>query len=232
MIRPPLAIAVLVLLSSALPLTLGCGRRAAAPQKRIEPVYDKETGKLQLLKYDSDGNGKIDTWSYMDGARVVRIEIDKDEDGKIDRWEYYDTEQKLSKIGVSRANGGTPDAWSYVAPDGSITRVEIATRSDRAARNQIATGQIATGKIAKTTRTEFYDRNTLIRAEEDTDGDGKVDKWETYEGDHVAVVAYDTAHRGFPDQRLVYGVSGSARVEVDQTGSGKFVAVDVNSTRR
>jgi hypothetical protein len=51
--------------------------------------YDPQTGKLRLLKYDSDGNGKVDTVSYMDGSRVVKIEIDKDEDGKVDRWDYY-----------------------------------------------------------------------------------------------------------------------------------------------
>ena len=61
--------------------------------ERIEPVYDPKTGKLQLLKYDSNGNGAIDTWSYMDGARAVRIDIDSDEDGKIDRWEYYGPNQ-------------------------------------------------------------------------------------------------------------------------------------------
>src|SRR3954452_6141439 len=111
----------------------------------IQPVYDKLTGKLQLLKYDSDGDGKIETWSYMDGSRVLRIEIDKDEDGKIDRWEYYDADQKLAKIGTSRANDGTPDTWSYVAPDGSIMRVEITTGK--------------TGKGGKATRTEFYEHN-------------------------------------------------------------------------
>ena len=54
----------------------------ARGDKRIEPVYDKTTGRLQTLKYDSDGDGKIDTVSYMDGAIVLRIEIDKDEDGR------------------------------------------------------------------------------------------------------------------------------------------------------
>ena len=61
--------------------------------------YDKVTGKLSLLKYDSDGNGKVDTWSYMDGPRVVRIEIDKNEDGKIDYWNVIspqsDNDQRL-----------------------------------------------------------------------------------------------------------------------------------------
>src|SRR5262249_38869536 len=61
-------------------LAVGCG----SADQRIEPVYDGKTGKLQILKYDADGDGRFDTWSYMDGQRVVRIEIDQDEDGKID----------------------------------------------------------------------------------------------------------------------------------------------------
>ena len=64
----------------------------------MTPEYDPQTGKLRLLKYDSDGNGKVDTVSYMDGSRVVKIEIDKDEDGKVDRWEYYGPDRKLEKV--------------------------------------------------------------------------------------------------------------------------------------
>ena len=83
----------------------------------MSPEYDKTTGKLTLLKYDSDGDGKVDTWSYMDGPRVMRIEIDKNEDGKIDRWEYYDANQKLEKIGTSRAQAerGPPQTASLHA---------------------------------------------------------------------------------------------------------------------
>ena len=76
----------------------------------MTPEYDPLTGKLRLLKYDSDGNGKVDTVSYMDGSRVVRIEIDKDEDGKVDRWEYYGPDQTLEKVGISRAGDGKEDA--------------------------------------------------------------------------------------------------------------------------
>src|SRR4051812_29866207 len=79
-----------------------CGGSAA--KKQIQPVYDKQTGRLQLLKYDSNKNGTIDTVSYMDGSRVLRIEIDADEDGKVERWEYYGADQKIEKIGLSREN--------------------------------------------------------------------------------------------------------------------------------
>jgi hypothetical protein len=191
-------------------------QRQAEPSKRIQPVYDKTTGKLQLLKYDSNGNGVIDTWSYMDGARVVRIEIDQDEDGKIDRWEYYGPDQKLEKVGFSRSNDGKEDAWSYAGADGTIARVEISTKRD--------------GKV---TRIEHYQQNKLITAEEDTDGDGRMDKWETYDGDHLSSIAFDLLHRGTPDRRLIYGPNGTARLEVDAKGDGHFVpATETRATRK
>jgi hypothetical protein len=175
--------------------------------KRIEPVYDKETGKLQLLKYDSNNNGKPDTFSYMDGARILRIEIDQDEDGKIDRWEYYDDKQKVVKVGLSRANDGKEDTWSFTGPDGTINRIDYSVQRD--------------GKV---TRTEHYEKNALVSAEEDSDEDGKTDKWETYENGHLTSVAFDTTHRGMPDRRLVYGDGGSARLEVDPDGKGTWAA--------
>ena len=92
------------------------GCRGNSAQKNIEPVYDPDTGRLRQLKYDSDGNGKVDTVSQMDGERVLRIEIDRDEDGKIERWEYYDAARTLERVGLSRANDGVEDAWSYTGP--------------------------------------------------------------------------------------------------------------------
>jgi hypothetical protein len=181
----------------------GCHGRSA--RKNILPVYDPNTGRLQQLRYDSDGNGKVDTVSYMDGTRVLRIEIDKDEDGKIDRWEYYDAAGKLEKVGVSRANDGVQDAWSYIGPDGKVSRVAISTSRD--------------GRIS---RTEFYQADVLMSAEEDTDGDGVVDKWESYESGRLASVAFDPMHRGKPDRRLTYAADGSVKIEVDAHGMGRW----------
>jgi hypothetical protein len=182
-------------------------RQTAEARRRIQPVYDRETGKLTLLKYDSNGDGKPDTFSYMDGSQVVRIEIDEDGDGTIDRWEYYTRDQKLEKVGFSRAHDGKADAWSFSNPDGSLNRVEISTR-----RN---------GRVD---RTEYYGNGVLLRAEEDTDGDGKIDKWEEYESSRLALVAFDTGRRGLPDRRLVYAADGDVRVEVDPAGDGHFMA--------
>ena len=166
--------------------------------RQIEATYDV-TGKLRLLTYDSNGNGKPDTWSYMDGARIVRVEIDKDEDGAIDRWEYYDANQRLERVGTSRANDGNVDTWTYPAADadGTTSRVELSTKRD--------------GRV---TRTEFYEGGVLARAQEDTDGNGAVDKWETYANGVVSSVAFDTEGTGHPTRRLAYGANGQViRVE-------------------
>src|SRR3989442_626678 len=77
----------------------------------------------------------------------------------------------------------------------------------------------------KVNRFEYYEKDVLVRAEEDSDEDGQIDKWETYEGARLASVAFDSSHRGTPDRRLVYGADGSARLEVDPKGDGHFVAV-------
>jgi uncharacterized protein (DUF2141 family) len=196
-----------LILSFAL-LTTACDSASDDAKKRITPEYDSKTGKLQLLKYDSDGDGRIDTWSYMDGSRVVRVEIDKDEDGKIDRWEYYGLDQKLEKVGFSRENDGKEDAWSFADPDGTVARIEVSTHRD--------------GRV---NRIEHYKAGALVSTEEDTDGDGKMDKWETYEGDRLITLAFDTRHRGTPDRRLTYGADGGAKFEVDLEGDGRFVAV-------
>jgi hypothetical protein len=185
------------LLFLSVALSYGCAARPERSPERLQPEYDQSTGKLKLLKYDSKGDGKVDTWSYMDGPRIVRIEVDRDGDGRIDRWEYYRADRTLEKVGFSRANDGKEDAWSYAGPDGSVVRIDVSTH-----RN---------GTID---RVEHYEADVLVRAEEDTDGDGVLDKWETYEGSRLASISFDTTHhRGVPDRRLVYAADGSARAQ-------------------
>jgi hypothetical protein len=178
---------------------------AAGDSQHLEQVYD-DAGKLQLLRYDADGDGTIDTWSHMDGARIVRIEIDSDENGTIDRWEYYTGDQQIEKIGSSRAGDGNADTWTYFAPDGSVARLELSMKRD-----------------GTPNRIEYYTQETLSRAEEDTNGDARIDKWETYERGRLTSVAFDTRHTGVPDRRLVYEASGNVRLEVASNSDGQFV---------
>ena len=78
----------------------------------------------------------------------------------------------------------------------------------------------------RVSRREFFEAGELARIEEDTDGDGANDKWETYTAGVLAVMALDTERRGKPDRRLIYKPDGSLdRIEADPTGAGQLSAV-------
>lgn len=180
------------------------------------PTYDQRTGKLIQLTYDRNKNGRIDTWTDMDGTRPLRSRIDLDEDGRIDRWEYYDETGKLLKVGFSRVHGEKPDAWAYSGPDGRIVRVEVSSTADE----------------RRIDRWEHYDpavatpagdaSGALLSAEEDTDGNGRPDKWETYERGVLRTVAFDENGDGRADRRLTYADGQLVRIESQPDASGAF----------
>lgn len=172
-----------------------CGGASQSSNAVMQPDYNKETGQLERLRHDANGNGVAESTSYMDGGRIARIEIDLNEDGRIDRWEYYGADQRLEKVGFSRSSDGHEDAWSYADAAGTVMRVEIAA----------APGE-------RVTRTEYFDRGVLARAEEDTDADGVVDRWETYEQGRLARLAFSTVS-GEPAHALVYAADGNVQLE-------------------
>jgi hypothetical protein len=179
-----------------------------------KPTYDQATGRLKELTYDANKNGRIDTWTEMDGTRPLRARIDRNEDGRLDRWEYYDDKGQLAKVGFSRADDGRPDAWAFSGPDGKVVRVEISSAHDD----------------RKIDRWEHYDPSTagsggmgsLVSAEEDTNGDGRPDKWETYEGGALKTAAFDENHDGAADRRLTYRGGALVLIETEPDASGRF----------
>jgi hypothetical protein len=161
-------------------------------KKTTIPTYDKKTGKLTELTYDRNHNGKIDTWTVMDGTRPVMSRIDLNEDGKIDRWEYYGEKGELLKVGFSRRDDGKPDAWAYPGPDGKIARIEISS----------------TGDEKKIDRWEFYDAS---KAGSDPNNPGE-----------LTSVAFDENADGKPDRRLNYAGGRLVSIESEPDASGRF----------
>jgi hypothetical protein len=94
----------------------------------VAAQYDEKTGRLRKLEVDLNKDGRIDSWTYMDGARIDRIEIDADQNGVIERWEYY-VDNKLDHVGTSRLGDGVVDQFAYQGASGALARVE--TDSDR-----------------------------------------------------------------------------------------------------
>jgi len=184
---------------SVLTLTISCGSQPG--ENRVKAIYDESTGKLGQLTVDAEKDGKPNIFSYMDGAKFIRVEIDNNEDGLIDRWEYYGADQRLEKVGFSRSNEGKADAWAFEGSDGSIAKVEVSTYRD-----------------GRANRTEFYEKGVLVRAEEDTNKDGRVDKWETYANGGLSTVAFDIKGTGVPEQVIDYRPDSAARSVPTQHG--------------
>lgn len=176
--------------------------------------YDPSTGRLKELTYDANKNGRIDTWTDMDGTRPLRARIDRNEDGKLDRWEYYDDKGQLSKVGFSRSDDGKPDAWAFAGPDGKVVRIEISSVKDE----------------TKIDRWERYEPKgdspevvgALLAADEDTNHDGKRDKWETYEAGALKTAAFDENHDGRPDRQLTYAAGTLTLIESEPDASGRY----------
>ena len=178
--------------------------------RRAVPSYDDFSGRLWQLSADQNGDGRIDQWTYLDGNRPLRGESDLDADGRIDRWEYFDAQAALILVGTSSRGDGVEDTWTRPSPTASgEVHVSTARLRDRRAD-----------------RHEYFRGDQLVRAEEDSNGDGRIDKWERYEGGSLREASFDTSFMtGRPDRRVVYDAKGGSVVEADPDGDGTFVRV-------
>jgi hypothetical protein len=216
------------MLKAALPLFLTGAVLLSACSESDESLrahYDHQTGRLLKLEVDTNHNGIVDTVSFMDGSHIVRVELDLDENGKTERWDFYKPDGTLEKVGFSRLNDGIMDAQAFYQPEKVLARMEVSTKRD---------GQFD--------RVEFYQNGALTRAQEDTNGDGKADKWDSYKPvEHpkpgepaytITSTEFDDSGSGRPERRFVYGPGGViARVEIDRSGSGKFEPIQATSEK-
>jgi hypothetical protein len=183
----------------ALAASAGCNA-TSSPVGQATPIYNPKTGKLSELTMDRNGDGRVDMWVTMDGVHLQSIRIDRHGTGQPDRWEYYTQGSAVA--------GSQPSAGSLFDAKTVIVRAEEANGPDP----------------KKITRWEYYTDGVLVRVDEDTDFDGRIDEWETYEHGALARMDLDLKGRGKPDERFVYGSDGSLdHVEVDVAGDGHFV---------
>jgi hypothetical protein len=178
-------------------------------------TYDSATGKLTEITFDANKNGRIDTWTEMDGNRPVRSRIDRDEDGRLDRWEYYDAGGKLNKVGFSRKGDGKPDAWAHPDAAGRIVRVDVSSSGDEA--------RIDRWEIYEATGAAGPDGTGPLRQViQDTNGDGKRDKWERYDNGLVVTAEFDENGDEVPDRRLTYNGAELVSIETAPDGRGGY----------
>ena len=189
-------------------MAMACSADLPADGRRAVPAYDTYSGRLIQLSADQNGDGLIDQWTYLEGNRPLRGEADADGDGRIDRWEYFDANAQLARVGTSSLNDGVEDTWTDLSDVNGERRVAHSRRRDR-----------------QIDRQEFFRGDTLSRAEEDTNADGRTDRWDRFEGTVLREVAFDISRSvGRANRRLLYDAQGRfTAVEDDADGDGTFV---------
>ena len=168
--------------------SLACTSQASGPSgATATPVYSQETGKLEQLLSDSNGDGKVDTRAFMDGTLLRKIEIDRNGDFRADRVEHY------AIAPLSRAPMGfeIERAEEASGPDGRITRREIYERGSLVRVEEDADGNGTTDKW------EHYERGLMTRVDLDLSARGTADRRMFYRRDgSVERVEVDREGRG------------------------------------
>jgi hypothetical protein len=167
----------------------GDGREYRVLDKGAWKGYYDGQGRIAVVEYDSNADGRADYIAHYDERRQIRlIEVDEDHDAWVDRFEHYDAAGVLEKVGRWRRQRGRADEWIYRAPDGRPARIEYDDDGDGAAE-----------------RAEVLKDGVLVRVETDADRDGRADRWQTWDRGRLVGEELDTDRDGRPDRRLVFG---------------------------
>ena len=165
------------------------GREYRVLDKGVWKGYYDAQGRIAIVEYDSDGDGRPDYIAHYDERRQIRLlEVDEDHDAWVDRFEHYDAAGVLEKVGRWRKQRGRADEWTFRGPDGRPSRIEYDDNGD-----------------GKPDRAEVFQDGALVRVETDSGGGGRPDRWQTWDHGRLVSEELDTDGDGKPDRRLVFG---------------------------
>jgi hypothetical protein len=172
---------------------------------RIDGRTTFRGGKRQRGELDGDGDGRFETLQRFDDPRwSMVVETDGDGDGRCEALAYYKQETLRRKETIDPATG-LPARIEEFGPDGRIVR-----------SREKAPGA-AGGNIDWT----IDGNESAVRAEQDSDGDGRPDLWYHYAEGHIERVEEDRNRDGRPDLWEEYDRSGavvSRREDLDFDG--------------
>jgi len=147
-------------------------------------------------RIDVNGDGRPNIVKVMkDGRETCRI-LDLNLDGAIDAYVYYDEGGRERRREFDFDRDGRVDEIVTLR-DGSPILKERETNFD----NQLDTW-------------DYYEFGRLVKRERDSDGDGVIDQWWTFNNPtdaRCAAVAFDRNYDGLPDPAGVLDVCAEAR---------------------
>ena len=115
-----------------------------------------------VVTSDINRDGKPDSWTYINGGDVDRMELDINFDGKIDSVYIYDGKGKVKEEILDTNYDGRMDNWRFYK-NGSLEEDEIDSDFNGTVDVWV-----------------YVNRKRIYRIEKDTTGDGKPDTIEQY----------------------------------------------------
>jgi hypothetical protein len=183
-----------------------------------EEIRYHDAASDMILRKENDTNydGSIDTWTLYEAGVVVEIWRDNSGNGKPDEWERYGRDGHMQAREVDRNFDGNPDAFFLFAGG-----VLVEERHDGNHDGNLA-------------RIVHYAERRIVRTEEDTTGDGRIDTWTHFQlaGDQEVVerVERDTTGDGRTDTFDYYeqlaGQTVLKQRDEDKNGDGE---IDIRS---
>jgi len=124
-------------------------------------------GEIIRQEEDTDGDARVDTWSYFNNGKLVRREVDSKKTGRADTVYAYDNERMAREERDENGDGQTSFRAYY--QNGRPAKVEKDLNND---------GKMDLWIYYDATK----DGEVVLREERDLNEDGGVDLWSYYEG--------------------------------------------------
>lgn len=141
--------------------------------------YYDEHGRLIRQEEDSRLDGRPDTWTFFTGGRAVRKESDTNGNGKVDLWAFYDGPDNLVRTEADTDHNAHRD------------RVILYEKGEMVEEQRYSPGLDPPRMIA------IFANGRQRRKEEDTDGDGRMDRVTEYDGSgHITKVSRNPVGAG------------------------------------
>jgi hypothetical protein len=167
------------------------------PEKRDTTIVHEpcDANSSDAQKVDVNGDGKPDIIHVMKGGREVCRIVDLNMDGAVDAFIYYDDQGRERRRESDFDRDGRADEIA-IFENGQLKLKLRETNFD----NKIDTW-------------DYYENGRLVKRERDSDGDGIVDQWWTFNNPNnpkCAVVASDRNADGKPDPESVVDLCGES----------------------
>jgi hypothetical protein len=77
----------------------------------LAAAVNEQPPNPKVIALDTRKAGKPDRWEYYETGVIQRVEVDRNGDGKVDQIMYYDENGKIKKVEKDSTYSGKIDQW-------------------------------------------------------------------------------------------------------------------------